>query len=172
MDESQQPGIRIVQIFLESASFAHREDFLAFSPETNVSGEVEIGLEIGVSADGSKGRIRLSATSKPEFESLYVFDIVMTALVEREGEGNMALDRYLNASAGAMVMPFLREAVANLTGRGRFGPLWLKPINLLAPTKQEAGSQGEESTQEAARDLSAPKGEPAPPKRRPRRSRH
>jgi preprotein translocase subunit SecB len=162
MDETLQPKIRIAQIFLERATFAHREDFLAFSPDTNVSAEVEIGLEVGVSSDGAKGRIRLSAASKPESESLYTFDLVMTALIEREGEGNMPLERYLFTSGGAMVVPFLREAVANLTGRGRFGPLWLKPINLHAVQTVESNG---ESVQRARRKPARPSRR-APPRKR------
>jgi preprotein translocase subunit SecB len=132
MDESQEPKIRISQIFLERASLTHREDCLSFPPTTSVSGEVEILLEVGLSQDKSRGRIRLRARSHPEAEDLYNFDVLLTALLEREGEGNMPLERYLATNASAMVFPFLREAVANLTGRGRFGPLWIRPTNLIA----------------------------------------
>jgi preprotein translocase subunit SecB len=132
MDESQQPKIRIAQIFLERASFAHREDFLAFPPGTPLSSEVQISLEVGLSEDHSKGRIRLGARSKPNSDELYVFDVLMTALIEREGEGNLPLERYLSTNATALVFPFLRETLANLTSRGRFGPVWIKPINLVA----------------------------------------
>jgi preprotein translocase subunit SecB len=132
MDTSQQPRIRISQIFLERAFLAHREDFLSFPPSTPMSPEVELILEVGLSPDKSRGRVRLGARSQPGAEDLYNFDVLLTALIEREGEGNMPLERYLEKHASVMVFPFLREAVANLTGRGRFGPLWIRPTNLLA----------------------------------------
>jgi preprotein translocase subunit SecB len=137
MDETQPPKIRIAQIFLERASFEHREDSLSFPPGTPISTEAQITLETGLSEDGSKARIRVSACSKPGSEDLYTFNLLMTALIEQEGQGNMPLERYLAASAGALVFPFLREAVANLTGRGRFGPVWLNPVNLVAMAHQQ-----------------------------------
>lgn len=138
MDESQQPKIRISQIFLERASLTHREDFLSFPPNTQLSAEVEISLEVGLSEDKSRARIQLRARSHPGAEDLYNFDVLLTALVEREGAGNMPLERYLANNASVMVFPFLREAVANLTGRGRFGPLWIRPTNLLAQVESGA----------------------------------
>jgi hypothetical protein len=32
----------------------------------------------------------------------------------------------------SMVFPFVREAIANLTMRGRFGPVWIDPLNVQA----------------------------------------
>jgi preprotein translocase subunit SecB len=44
-----------------------------------------------------------------------------------------------------MLYPFLREAVANLTGRGRFGPVWLNPFNFML-LAQEVANEGTAKT--------------------------
>jgi preprotein translocase subunit SecB len=145
MDESKQPGIRLVQVFLEKASFKHRADFLDLPPDTDPDvPTLRVGLETGLSADGSAALIRARVRTKPKTKAVYEFDISMTALVERErASANMPLEKYVPMAGWTLVFPFLREAVANITGRGRFGPVWLSPFNLKAqaqgqPTRHKA----------------------------------
>jgi len=45
---------------------------------------------------------------------------------------NMPLDRYFTTSGAALLYPFVRQVVADLTSRGRFGPVWLNPMNVTA----------------------------------------
>ena len=57
----------------------------------------------------------------------------MSALVEQiGGHENFELEAYLKSNGWALLFPFVREALANLTGRGRFGPIWMNPVNVLA----------------------------------------
>jgi hypothetical protein len=44
----------------------------------------------------------------------------------------MPLDRYFTTSGAALLYPFVRQVVADLTWRGRFGPVWLNPMNVAA----------------------------------------
>ena len=44
----------------------------------------------------------------------------------------MPLRDFLAGPAVALLYPFVREAFANLTLRGRFGPVWLNPFNVRA----------------------------------------
>jgi len=63
----------------------------------------------------------------------------MVGLVDREpGAENMSIATYLTGPATATLFPFVREALANITGRGRFGPVWLKPFNLNAVQQEGA----------------------------------
>lgn len=140
IDPTKQPGIRIAQIFLERATFEHRPDFLNFAPATEVSAEVDLMLNSGLSADGTKGRIQISVSSRDLPEALYRFSFLMTALVESEEKGaNFPLSDYVKTNAFGMLFPFVRELVANVTARGLFGPLWLKPLNLVALAAQSVG---------------------------------
>ena len=139
MDESKQPGIRLVQVFLEKAAFKHREDFLDLPPDTEPDvPTLRVSLETGLSAEGSAALIRTRVRTKPKTRSIYEFDISMTALIEREKDSaNMPLEKYVPLAGWTLVFPFLREAVANVTGRGRFGPVWLSPFNLRAQAESQ-----------------------------------
>ncbi len=133
MDQSKQPGIQIAQIFLESAVFAHREDFLEFPPDSPVNPNVECALQSGLSPDRTKGIVRVRVRTLSQEPSLYQVELLMSALVEQiGGHENFELEAYLKSNGWALLFPFVREALANLTGRGRFGPIWMNPVNVLA----------------------------------------
>lgn len=133
MDQSKQPGIQIAQIFLERAAFAHREDFLEFPPDSPVSPNVECALQSGLSPDRTKGIVRVRVRTLSEEPSLYQVELLMSALVEKiDGQENFEMESYLKLNGWALLFPFVRETLANLTGRGRFGPIWMNPVNVLA----------------------------------------
>jgi preprotein translocase subunit SecB len=143
MDKSRQPGLLIDQIFLLSAHLEHRQDALSLPPTTRVDADVKIDVAVGLSEDNSRGILTITvSTVEAEPGPLYRFQVAMCALVRAdESAPNLPVNEYLTKQGAPSMYPFLREAVANLTGRGRFGPMWLKPLNLTAPdveAKEEA----------------------------------
>ncbi len=131
MDDSRQPGIQIGQIFLEQASFSHRDDALTLPVNTLFQPNLTIKLEAGVAPDGKTAFIRIAVHTKKEERPLYNFSVTMMALLQVvEGQDNLSLKEYLQGGAPAMLYPFVREAVAGLTWRGHFGPVWLAPFNI------------------------------------------
>jgi hypothetical protein len=136
MNEAEQPGIKIVQILLERAEFRHRADFLEYPPVTPVELNLKISFSPGITSDGQKAIVRALVETAGN-DQLYSLAFQMTALVEAEANAaNFPLPDYIVTNAQAMLFPFLREVVANVTGRGRFGPVWLKPLNIIAVQKQ------------------------------------
>ena len=76
--------------------------------------------------------VRVS-TGKIEPEPLYSFLAEMTAIIAAiPGQQNLRPSDFASAQGLATLYPFLREAVANLTARGRFGPVYLLPFNFTA----------------------------------------
>ena len=133
MDTSKDSGIRFDQIFLRTAHFAHREDALNL-PHTTPHGPntgVVLRMQFYKGTPGRAG-VGVSVSTDPnDLSLLYQFEVEMVALVaEVAGEENMPVSEYVKGPALATLVPFIREAVANLTGRGRFGPVWLNPMNL------------------------------------------
>jgi preprotein translocase subunit SecB len=95
-------------------------------------------------------------------------------------------NNYLDVIAGTggtILLPFLREVIANFTGRGRFGPVWVNPINFRAALQNVKGEmildKGSPSVSESTAVSSLPpretrskrvsrsksRGEPRKPKR-------
>ena len=130
-DEGREPGIRIAQIYVESASFRHREDHLSIPHTTRPDvGSVVVDLEAGLSPNQSRALVRVRVTTAPENTGLYAFELSMVALLQADERPNMPLEKYVSVAGTTLLYPFVREAVANLTGRGRFGPVWLSPFNV------------------------------------------
>lgn len=146
MDQTKAPGIRIAQILLERAVFEHREDFLALPPNTPIGApDITLTTTAGQSPDNKRGIIKLRVQTKPEQRPLYNVDVEMTALVEvEEGKENMSIEQYIRVSGPAMIYPFIRQVVADLTFKGRFGPMWLNPVNFIAAAKNLRSVLGEE----------------------------
>jgi preprotein translocase subunit SecB len=134
MDTSKDSGIRFDQIFLRTAHFVHREDALQLPATTQHPTSTNLLLRLQFYKGSALGRagIGVSVSTDPNDRTLlYQFEVEMVALVtEVSGEENMPVSDYVKGPALMTLVPFIREAVANLTIRGRFGPVWLNPMNL------------------------------------------
>jgi preprotein translocase subunit SecB len=134
-DPTKQPGVKIAQILLERVAFRHRDDYLIVptpSPEA-IIGTINIQVESGLSDDQKTGLVRMRVQTIPENRPYYELDVAMAALVMvDEAAPNMPLERYFTTSGAALLYPFVRQLVADLTWRGRFGPVWLNPLNVAA----------------------------------------
>ncbi len=142
MDTNQQPGILIAQVYLERAQFSHRDDAANLPPNTPWQPNFQVGFQGGVAPDEQTGFVRITVQTKAEERPLYNIDLTMIALVAVDAKReNLPLKDYVRGPAPAMLYPFVREAVAGLTWRGRFGPVWLSPFNVAAVMSQGPGAE-------------------------------
>src|SRR6266705_2506820 len=140
MDETRQPGIQIAQIILERAEFSHREDALQLPANTLFQPNLELDFQGGLSPDDKMGFVRITVRTKPAERPVYNLSVTMLAILKAvEGNENLPLKDYLQTAGSTMLYPFVREAVAGITGRGHFGPVWLAPFNIVAGLS-EAGA--------------------------------
>lgn len=104
---------------------------LAVRLASRFSGEdrCEVQLEVQVIAD-------------PENRQPYSVDVVYVGRF-RFGElpEDLSREQFIERNAAAILFPYVREAVGNLTSRGAFGPLWIPPVNVVAML--ESGKQAE-----------------------------
>jgi preprotein translocase subunit SecB len=102
---------------------------------------VNIDLETRGKEDDSEGIIIVTVQSV-EVDKLYRFLVQMVGVVKRdEGQKNLGVREYLSKQGPAMMFPFVREAVFNLTSKGRFGPVYLRPLNTTLLDSPQASSQ-------------------------------
>jgi preprotein translocase subunit SecB len=142
VDKNQQPGILIAQVYLERAQFSHRDDASNLAPNTAWQPHLQVGFQGGVAPDEQTGFVRITVQTKPEERPLYNIDLTMIALLAVDSKRqNLALKDYVRGAAPAMLYPFVREAVAGITWRGRFGPVWLSPFNVAAVMSQGPSSE-------------------------------
>jgi len=142
MTDEIAPRLRIAQVFLLSATFRHRGEPLSLPHTTPVMPQrINVGFQLRSLNDSKAAQILVKVESAPEEgeDSRYEFAVEMTAILEKEGD-TTAPPALLEIGA-ALLYPFVREVVANLTGRGRFGPVWLNPFNVRAAIKAQTAAE-------------------------------
>jgi len=103
--------------------------------------DLKLEVQIGERSDQKAAALTLRLSTDPgDTKSHYRLIVELVATVSAvEGEENLPPTEYLKTAGPAALYPFLREVVANLTMRGRFGPVWLKPFNFHALTERWRG---------------------------------
>ena len=134
MDTTKQPGIQIDQIILLEAHFAHNKNALTLPTSTRVNLQFHIQVKVAGKAGGRTAILGVRAETVDQPDNPYNVIAEVAMIVSAiEGEENLDPYEYVNAMGPAAVYPFVREAIASLTMKGRFGALWLKPLNFTAP---------------------------------------
>lgn len=160
--------LRIAQIFLGEARFSHRSDALQLDITTPPDvGEVSIAVEVGHDEKNQTLALVLRLQSDSSKRPLYDVLIATVGTFFVDGEVTSTNIDRITKSATSIVFPFAREALANLTSRGRFGPVWLQPINVAEVLR--AAKVERDSTTEGTSPIS-PADEDTPPKRPRRRT--
>ena len=142
MDQTKQPGIQVDQVVLVEARFAHGRNALVLPPTTRIA-ELNFNVEFKVGGKpGEKSAIVGVRASTPEDpDALYSVSVEVAMIVTAiPGQENLDPFEYAQQMGPAALFPFVREAVASLTMKGRFGALWLKPYNLVAGLPTSSGT--------------------------------
>lgn len=143
--------ITISAIHLEEARFAHVGDYLAALPAATAAQHVaDLQVQVLHADNPQTAGVRLSARSA-ERSPQYDFFVSYVILFQLEGERPAAFDERIAVTGATMLMPFVREAVATLTTRGRFGPVWLNPINFSGSLKHTEATDEPRPTRKPTR---------------------
>ena len=156
----QPASLKIEELFLVSSSFSHRRDFLALD-RRNPLGDHEVDAEFQLihGLAPSVIGVTVRVATKPGADSAYNFHAEMMAIIRvDDGSVSSPPEAQLLHAGVSMLFPFVRETIANVTMRGRFGAMWMKPINVQAAIENMRGIP-QASTGRSRR----------PPKRRPKR---
>lgn len=142
--------LTISQILLGDAAFTHVGDFLA-QPVSPIPPH-PVGIEVGLIRGEEPNNIAVQLRVKMDAaEAPYRFNVsylVLMAIDEMPSPLPDDFDRRLIVTGANMTYPYAREIVSNLTGRGRFGPIWLNPtdFNESVKTAADATEQVAESS--------------------------
>lgn len=79
---------------------------------------IEVSFQLG----------REPTRERPEF--VHVSLIGVFKLIA--GDKTIPLEKFVRLHAPALMMPYARETISNLTSRGAYGPFFLPPVNVVA----------------------------------------
>lgn len=124
--------IALTGMALLDANFRHNVDPLA-TPVTGPHPYTDVPMEIGL----LKGEVphTYAVKLRAVIESpaaLYALSVTYAVLLTVDPEGAELpsdFDNQIMVTGASMAFPYCREVITNLTGRSRFGPIWVNPTS-------------------------------------------
>ncbi|HET6388762.1 protein-export chaperone SecB [Hyphomicrobium sp.] len=122
---------KIVNQYIKDLSF---ENPNVHKLVAGIGDQPSLKVEVNVGArklenDLYESAIELKATATNNIGTIYVLETVYAGLLKIEKMPEGALEPFLLISGPAMIFPFLRRLVADVTREGGFPPLLLDPID-------------------------------------------
>lgn len=124
----------VEKIYIKDISYEAPGVPLAFSQTDNTAAEigVQLGLEHSALNPGQglyEVILTATTTAKRENKNIFLVEVKQAGVFRISGvEGDM-LARVLEISCGYVLLPFVREAINDLVGKGGFPQLLINPIN-------------------------------------------
>jgi preprotein translocase subunit SecB len=140
-----QMQVRVLGQYIKDLSFENPNvsKLLAGAPENpNLKLEINV-VPSKVGTDVHETAITFKAQATSKLGVIYEFELVYAGLFKIENAPPEAMDPILNINGPALLFPFMRRIVADLTREGGFPPLLLDPVDFasLFLKKREAIAQ-------------------------------
>ncbi len=142
MESNQEQVVfNVEKIYIKDVSYEAPSVPLTF---TQASGAAEIGVQLGLehsalSAEQGLYEVTLTVTStaKRENKNIFLVEVKQAGIFRIAGVQDEMLERALEISCPYVLLPFVREAINDLVGRGGFPQLLINPINFEALYEQK-----------------------------------
>lgn len=144
--DQPQIEVRVAGQFVKDLSFESPNVIkLMQSPPQSPNLNIEMNVEPGqVGPNLYESAVKFSAKAQSGDMTIYELELVYAGIFEVKGAPPEALDAMLNINGPALLFPFLRRIVADLTREGGFPPLMLDPVDFaqLYFRKRQAAAGG------------------------------
>lgn len=128
---NQGPQVRVLGQFIRDLSFESPNVGriqVAQNEQPAIRIEVNVNAQ-KVGASVYESLIELKANCGVKAGVLYDLEIIYGAMLHIEGIPDQALEQFLLINSPALIFPFVRRLVADVTREGGFPPLLLDPID-------------------------------------------
>jgi preprotein translocase subunit SecB len=138
--------VRVVGQYIKDLSFENpnvRKLLEGSSDKPNLRIEVNVNAT-KIAANAFESAIQFKAEAVGQAGVIYDLELAYAGLFEVQGMPEQALEPFLLINCPALLFPFLRRLVADLTREGGFPPLLLDPIDFagLYMQRQQQGQPG------------------------------
>jgi preprotein translocase subunit SecB len=131
MAQPQQVQVRIAGQYIKDLSFENPNigKLITAPPESpNLDVEINVGIT-NLGPNLYESAIEFQARAKAKDLVIYEFEIVYAGAFHIENAPEQALEPMLFVNCPALLFPFLRRIVADMTREGGFPPLLLDPVD-------------------------------------------
>lgn len=148
MEQSLEQNIvfNIEKIYIKDISYEAPSVPSAFIQAQNVTAEinVQLGVEHGA-LNPEQGihevALTVTATAKRENKNIFLVEVKQAGIFRISGVEGDTLQRALEISCAYVLLPFVRETINDLVGKGGFPQLLINPINFEALYEQKLAAQ-------------------------------
>lgn len=138
--KTEQPFFGLEKIYLKDVSYEAPGVPAAFLQEQ----QPEIGVQISMAhraMDAAQGYheavLTVQVNAKREDKALFLVEVQQAGVFRVRGLDAEALERALEVTCAHILLPYAREAVSELIGKGGFPQLLINPINFDALYEQK-----------------------------------
>jgi preprotein translocase subunit SecB len=152
---AQQPQIRVVAQYVKDLSFeCPNVAKLLDGPGEAPNLRVEVNVNANkVTGSTFESIINFKAEATNKLGTIYDLELAYAGMFQVENLPEAALEPFLLIDCPALLFPFARRLIADLTREGGFPPLLLDPINfanLFAKRQQERAAQAQAQAKPAS----------------------
>ncbi|MFT3732610.1 MAG: protein-export chaperone SecB [Hyphomicrobium sp.] len=143
---------KIVNQYIKDLSFENPNVHKLISgagTQPSIQVEVNVGAQ-HIESDLYETSIAFKATATNNLGTIYVLETIYAGLLKIESIPEGALEPFLLISGPAMIFPFLRRLVADITREGGFPPLLLDPIDFGGLYMQRQRQQAQQAGKSVA----------------------
>lgn len=142
----QNTVFNIEKVYVKDVSYEAPSVPLAFIQTENTAAEigVQLGLEhavLNVEQGIYEVALTVTATAKRENKNIFLVEVKQAGVFRIAGVEGDTLQRALEISCAYVLLPFVRETVNDLVGKGGFPQLLINPINFEALYEQKQVAQ-------------------------------
>ena len=147
MDSNQEQNIvfNVEKIYIKDVSYEAPGVPLTF---TQSGGAAEIGVQLGLehgALNAEQGlyevTLTVTSTAKRESKNVFLVEVKQAGIFRIAGVQGEMLERALEISCPYVLLPFVREAINDLVGKGGFPQLLINPINFEVLYEQKRQQQ-------------------------------
>ncbi len=148
MEQSQQESIvfNIEKIYTKDISYEAPSVPMTFVQAQD--GAAEIGVQLGLehgALNAEQGiyevALTVTATANRDSKTIFLVEVKQAGIFRINGVDGEMLQRALQISCAYVLLPFVRETINELVGKGGFPQLLINPINFEALYEQKQAGQ-------------------------------
>jgi len=138
MSEEAQPNFNLKKIYIKDASFESPMSPKSFLQQQ--APEVDIQLEINHSLIDEAHHeviLNITATAKSDDKTVFLCEVQQAGLFEISGIPGQELPMILEIACPNILLPYVRQTIDDLVGKGGFPQMLIHPINFEAMYHQK-----------------------------------
>lgn len=148
-EEQPQRVYELRHVYLKDLSFESPNSPAIFSEKSASPGiEVEVNVrDKSLNEENTlfESVLMIKIVAKFEDTAMFLIEVLQAALVEVSGFSDEDREKILNIAVPTSLLPFARETVSTLAGKGGFPPLLLRQMNFDNLYREKLNAQQEKT---------------------------